>query len=362
MNVFNKIKEKAKNLINISKYVGESKQQDQIHPSEQFLIETISTDDTIVPVAQLEKIAQETFDIEKYEVIIRSLTHTLEKELNSNKIIKLLIISDYLLKNGCSGCIDDLRDHLYIFKYFQKYEEQKATEMQAIIQKKALHLCKLLEDKQLLQKEKIISCQIKRQLEANKSQIYGLGNIEGLDATEQSKFSRFKSLKYFFQLNDLVENYFYKYLDNMNDKLDDMTETIGVKVDQYIGYIQKKIQSRSTDKSQNSQFVDSCMEYDIDSVNNAQKQSFEPVIGTDILEFEDNPDEDTFASQNKKEEQKQQQQQQQKQEIQEEKYQNKQIEFEKEELQMIDLLELEDNTESKLTASNQFCKNKHYLL
>ncbi|KAL4433500.1 hypothetical protein ABPG74_002897 [Tetrahymena malaccensis] len=361
MNVFNKIKEKAKNLINISKYVGENKQQDQIHPSELFLIETISTDDTIVPVAQLDKIAQETFDIEKYEVIIRSLTRTLEKELNSNKIIKLLIISDYLLKNGCSGCIDDLRDHLYIFKYFQKYEEQKATEMQAIIQKKALHLCKLLEDKQLLQKEKIISCQIKRQLEANKSQIYGLGNIEGLDATEQSKFSRFKSLKYFVQLNDLVENYFYKYLDNMNDKLDDMTETIGVKVDQYIGYIQKKIQSHSTDKSQNSQFVDSCMDYDIDGVNNAQKQSFEPAIGTDILEFEDNPDEETFASQNKKEEQKQQQQQQ-KQEIKQEKSQQNQNEYENEELQMIDLLELEDNTESKLSTSNQYSKNKDYLL
>lgn len=32
-------------------------------------------------------------------------------------------------------------------------------------------------------------------------------------------------------MNDLVENYFYKYLDNMNDKLDDVTDTIGVKVD-----------------------------------------------------------------------------------------------------------------------------------
>lgn len=38
-------------------------------------------------------------------------------------------------------------------------------------------------------------------------------------------------------MNDLVENYFYKYLDNMNEKLEDVTESIGSRVDKYIGYI-----------------------------------------------------------------------------------------------------------------------------
>lgn len=54
-----------------------------------------------------------------------------------------------------------------------------------------------------------------------------------------------KNIKAIIKVNDLVENYFYKYLDEMNEKLDDVTETISTKVDKYINFIQKKLQHPS---------------------------------------------------------------------------------------------------------------------
>ena len=49
----------------------------------------------------------------------------------------------------------------------------------------------------------------------------------------------------------MVENYFYKYLDEMNEKLDDVTETISTKVDKYISFIQKKLQHPSESENGN---------------------------------------------------------------------------------------------------------------
>lgn len=33
------------------------------------------------------------------------------------------MITDYLLKHGCSGCVDDFRDHKYIFESLKFFKD-----------------------------------------------------------------------------------------------------------------------------------------------------------------------------------------------------------------------------------------------
>jgi hypothetical protein len=40
---------------------------------------------------------------------------------SANQIMKTLTIVDYLLKYGCSGCIDDFKEVLGIFRSYAEY-------------------------------------------------------------------------------------------------------------------------------------------------------------------------------------------------------------------------------------------------
>lgn len=73
------------------------------------------------------------------------------------------------------------------------------------------------------------------------AEIYGVGNIEHIGNDSKSSIresmSRLASAIPLSKLNDIVENYFYKYVDDANDKLDVATEHISHRLDTYLSYI-----------------------------------------------------------------------------------------------------------------------------
>jgi len=96
----------------------------------------------------LMEIAKETYSYEKFPKIFKIVWEALESASRSwRKIFKSLMLCEYLVKNGCERCVDEIRDHTYKIRQLQdfQYHEERVDRGQGV-REKAKQLLELLSD------------------------------------------------------------------------------------------------------------------------------------------------------------------------------------------------------------------------
>lgn len=144
-------------------------------------------------------------------------------------MVKTLIITDYLLKYGCSGIIDDLKVRVSMFTLLSNYHSNSKVPLHVLskfqikaVRDKSKHIGNQLTNRALLYREKEIAKQIKVKLRMNKTRLQGIQG--GGDDQERRETT----------VDDILENYVFKYLDKINERLDEWGDKINQKLDNLI--------------------------------------------------------------------------------------------------------------------------------
>ncbi|KAJ8613982.1 hypothetical protein CTAYLR_005636 [Chrysophaeum taylorii] len=96
----------------------------------------------------LNEIARETFSYDKFGKIFKLIWEAADgAPRNWRKIFKALMLCEYLVKNGCERCVDEVRDHQYRIRQLQdfNYSEERLDRGQGV-REKAKQLIELLSD------------------------------------------------------------------------------------------------------------------------------------------------------------------------------------------------------------------------
>ncbi|CAD8096496.1 unnamed protein product [Paramecium sonneborni] len=202
-------------------------------------------ENSILPINLLDQIAELSFQIDHYPKIINQIVLQLSTiGITANVILKTLLITDYLLKYGCSGIIDDLKVRIYMFRNYQEFKIDFQDPIYVTIRQKAGNIANQLTNRKLLYKEKEIAKQIKLKIQINKQKTQSLSNQNNKQTTTT--------------LDDILENYLFKYMDKFNDKLESWGDQINDKLDQIIDNI--TINAAYERDENGYYFPDSCMD------------------------------------------------------------------------------------------------------
>lgn len=96
----------------------------------------------------LNDIARETYSYEKFQKIFKLIWEAADSPpRNWRKVFKALMLCEYLVKNGCERCVDEIRDHSFRVRQLQdfNYYEEKLDRGQGV-RDKAMQLKELLAD------------------------------------------------------------------------------------------------------------------------------------------------------------------------------------------------------------------------
>ncbi|TNV74885.1 hypothetical protein FGO68_gene6884 [Halteria grandinella] len=127
---------------------------------------------------------------------------------------------------------------------FRNYQEYKIDYNEALyqsIRQKAGNIANQLTNRKLLYREKEIAKQIKLKIQINKQKTQ---SIEGNKPSSQ--------------LDDILENYIFKYMDKFNDKLEGWGDQINHKLDSIIDHITANGQPMQDENGY--YFPESCMD------------------------------------------------------------------------------------------------------
>ncbi|CAD8054499.1 unnamed protein product [Paramecium primaurelia] len=200
---------------------------------------------TILPINILDQIAELSFQIEHYPKIINEIIKQLNTTNNtSNNILKTLIIIDYLLKYGCSGIIDDLKECIGLIRYYQEYKVEFQEPLFQSIRQKAQNITIQLTNRNLLYKEKEIAKQMKLKIQMNK--LKQQAQCSNINEETQST------------LDDMLENYIYKYMDKFHDKLENWGDQVNEKLDSLINNVATNSAYKKDDNGY--YYPESCMD------------------------------------------------------------------------------------------------------
>ena len=86
----------------------------------------------------LNEIARETYSYDKFRKIFKLIWEAAESQpRNWRKIFKALMLCEYLVKNGCERCVDEIRDHTFHIRQLQdfNYYEEKLDRGQGVREK-----------------------------------------------------------------------------------------------------------------------------------------------------------------------------------------------------------------------------------
>ncbi|CAD8195217.1 unnamed protein product [Paramecium octaurelia] len=237
-------------------------------------------DSSILPINLMDQIAELSFQMEHYPKIINQIVLQLSTiGISSNVILKTLIITDYLLKYGCSGIIDDLKVRIYMFRNYQDFKIDFQEPIYITIRQKAGNIANQLTNRKLLYKEKEIARQMKLKIQINKQKTQSLSHQDYKQTTTT--------------MDDILENYIFKYMDKFNDKLESWGDSINDKLDQIIDNITL---NTTYERDENGYyFPESCMDeititntpIEIQETQN-QEQKVTNNHKKDLLEFENN--------------------------------------------------------------------------
>ncbi|CAD8191041.1 unnamed protein product [Paramecium pentaurelia] len=236
---------------------------------------------SILPINLLDQIAELSFQMEHYPKIINQIVLQLSTiGITTNVILKTLIITDYLLKYGCSGIIDDLKVRIYMFRNYQEFKIDFQDPIYITIRQKAGNIANQLTNRKLLYKEKEIAKHIKLKIQINKQKTQSLSNQDYKQTTTT--------------LDDILENYIFKYMDKFNDKIESWGDKINDKLDQIIDNI--TINAAYERDENGYYFPESCMDEITITNTNKHNENQEQLLqqdqkiikhqNKDLLEFE----------------------------------------------------------------------------
>jgi len=100
----------------------------------------------------LNEIARETYSYDKFRKIFKLIWEAAESQpRNWRKIFKALMLCEYLVKNGCERCVDEIRDHTFHIRQLQdfNYYEEKLDRGQGV-REKSKQLVDLLTDSNVI--------------------------------------------------------------------------------------------------------------------------------------------------------------------------------------------------------------------
>ena len=100
----------------------------------------------------LNVIARETYSYDKFQKIFKLIWEAADSPpRNWRKIFKALMLCEYLVKNGCERCVDEIRDHTFRVRQLQEfnYYEEKLDRGQGV-REKAKQLVDLLADSSVI--------------------------------------------------------------------------------------------------------------------------------------------------------------------------------------------------------------------
>ncbi|CAD8114681.1 unnamed protein product [Paramecium sonneborni] len=203
---------------------------------------------TILPINILDQLAELSFQIEHYPKIIDEIIKQLNTMNNtSNQILKSLIIIDYLLKYGCSGIIDDLKERIGLIRKYSEYKIEIQEPLIQSIRQKAQNITIQLTNRNLLYKEKEIAKQMKLKIQMNKLKL----QTQSSNSNDETQSS----------LDDMLENYIYKYMDKFHDKLESWGDQVNEKLDSLINNVTT---NSAYKKDENGYYYpESCMDEDM---------------------------------------------------------------------------------------------------
>ncbi|CAK59116.1 unnamed protein product (macronuclear) [Paramecium tetraurelia] len=215
---------------------------------------------SILPINLLDQIAELSFQIDHYPKIINQIVLQLSTTgITPNVILKTLIITDYLLKYGCSGIIDDLKVRIYMFRNYQEFKVEFQDPIYITLRQKAGNIANQLTNRKLLYKEKEIAKQMKIKIQINKQKTQSLSHQDYKQTTTT--------------LDDILENYIFKYMDKFNDKLEGWGDQINDQLDQIIDNI--TINAAYERDENGYYFPESCMD-EITITNKPNKSQEQP--------------------------------------------------------------------------------------
>ena len=139
-----------------------------------MLEEATNTDNWNVPNSKLQQIAEHSHDWNEYNVIMKHLWEILNLKPKENvQIFKALVLMEFLIKNGATRIIQDLKDDIFKIRTLQEctYHEDGIDKWRGI-REKAKSIWDLIADPERLEEEREFS-------KKNREKFRSFANEEG---------------------------------------------------------------------------------------------------------------------------------------------------------------------------------------
>ncbi|KAJ1445421.1 hypothetical protein M885DRAFT_453658 [Pelagophyceae sp. CCMP2097] len=104
----------------------------------------------------LSDIARDTYSYDKFAKIFKIVWEAGDSSpRNWRKIFKALMLAEYLVKNGCERCVDEIRDHSFRLRQLQEfnYYEERVDRGQGV-REKAKQIIELLADNEQIREKR----------------------------------------------------------------------------------------------------------------------------------------------------------------------------------------------------------------
>lgn len=122
------------------------------HETEKKVFEALNNKNWGASSTTLNNIARDTYSFEKFQKIFKLVWEAADSPpRNWRKVFKALMLCEYLVKNGCERCVDEIRDHAFQIRQLQdfNYYEEKLDRGQGV-REKAKKLVELLADSSVI--------------------------------------------------------------------------------------------------------------------------------------------------------------------------------------------------------------------
>lgn len=159
-------------------------------PNERLLKDTLNDDETVLPVNNLYRIAELTFEPFEYANIMKCLWEAVTAPTNQHKkILKGLLLSEILLKFGSSRCVQELRDKLEEFqKLLNFYCQNRDVTIQ--IREKAKEMSSILTDFGCIEGERLKARQQREKFVGISSEQYKHQRSKTMNERSTDEFAR----------------------------------------------------------------------------------------------------------------------------------------------------------------------------
>lgn len=85
-----------------------------------------------MPTNKLSELSTLTYEVDQFDEIVTTIFEKLKKfqydAIESQKTLNILVATNYLIKHGATGFVDEFRKYIYMFKKYEGLETKKIYE------------------------------------------------------------------------------------------------------------------------------------------------------------------------------------------------------------------------------------------